>query len=279
MTNKPARALILSVAIVAGVGSFVLTRVSLTADELQGGEKWAENLDPQAAARDQQVRAQVRRLKETYSQRQLHLAALLEAGAPSEEIMRQSESVSSAHENLLRVVADHVISLRGQVSGKSRQYLMQSCSGQLCRGCRGAGCGMGRGRRRGMGRMGQGRGRGRNRAGACQAFTDTLMLTEQQNARVAAVDPNAAVEIAGLQQDLMAVRHDFAQAITDDQIGPEQLHRTLDKVVDLHRALDKRIIEHVLALREVLTVSQQKRLAGLCRGSGGRRRLRRGRGI
>jgi len=90
-----------------------------------------------------------------------------------------------------------------------------------------------------------------------------LDLSAQQAADVAAADPTFDGESDDLAAELHTQREQLAKLLEDPTSTDEAIMAQVEKTINAHDALERRVAKHVLAIREKLTPEQQKRLMGL----------------
>ena len=175
----------------------------------------------------------------------------------------------SSHEDLIRQVGRHIVHIREQLPEDQKQWFMSLCA----RSVRGPMCRMNRGQRNGFGRMrgGGGRGfRGGRGGNGCRGggLARKLGLTGQQLEMADKYDPDFQVDIEGLRSELLQRRANLLAAFEDFQTGDSDLLKKIDELITVNNRIERRVAKYLLALRPYLGIEQQKRLVGLCRGSG-----------
>jgi hypothetical protein len=205
-------------------------------------------------------------------------SALEDPCTPDELVVEQAEKVIDAHERLIRQAGEHIVTLRGRLSPGNREKLMRLCA-EVVRGPvrRLEGRGGGRGWRNGGGRgYGYGRqGRGRRGAGEGlgmrrairQRLANSLDLNERQVSLLNQEDADFETESRQLRDILFAERAKLLSMFEDSGTSGDQLLRQIEKLIEAHSAIERRVVRHVLVLRPYLTGEQQKWLIGLCRRS------------
>jgi hypothetical protein len=109
-----------------------------------------------------------------------------------------------------------------------------------------------------------------------------LGLSAEQTQAVEKADPSFEDDADRLTTALRAEREKLAALLDDPKSADDRVMEQVERVIDAHNGLERRVATHVLAIRPSLTVGQQKRLMGLC-ASGVRRaagrQWQRGRGL
>lgn len=91
-----------------------------------------------------------------------------------------------------------------------------------------------------------------------QFVHDELVLTEDQNTRLDAIESRFSVERAALESSLRAANARLAQAMDEEQeYGPE-VSLAIDDVHMRMGELQKATVQHVLDMREILEPEQQR---------------------
>ena len=117
--------------------------------------------------------------------------------------------------------------------------------------------------------------------GQGQPLARWLGLSAEQAEAVKKADPVFEGDADRQTAALGAEREKLAALLDDPKSADDQVMKQVERVIDAHNTLERRVAKHVLAIRSSLTADQQKQLMGLC-ASGVRRaagrQWRRGRG-
>ena len=97
----------------------------------------------------------------------------------------------------------------------------------------------------------------------CEALADCLRLSPAEAQAMAKADPNFAPEANALRGELDRRRDALAALLEDAAVGDDILMRQVERVIEAHDALERRVARHVLAIRKLLTPPQARRLMGL----------------
>lgn len=287
--SKKKKAIYILVTIAAGLVSFVSARVSVLNESHQNNtsQKWLENVPSAIAESEAGFDDEITGLLSNLNNLQTNLITILEdPNASNENILEHVDSVNKAHEYLIRQVGQHIVKLRHELGETNREKLMQLCaeavSGPMSRlgarmnGQAGQGQG-GRGYRYGQ-RNGGSRGYGYRRGATSGApgygqrfrfwdrMANRLRLTPEQVVTLQENDPNFESESIELNDNLSAERQKLLSLFENPQSTDSELLQQIDNLILAHSTAEKKIAEHVLALRPYLTIDQQKWLIGLCRG-------------
>ena len=91
-----------------------------------------------------------------------------------------------------------------------------------------------------------------------------LDLSDEHAEAVRGADPAFTVEAEGLSQKLVEEREKLAGLLEDPATPDSTLMSQIERVIQAHNDLERRVARHVLAIRPHLSPSQQKRLLGIC---------------
>jgi Spy/CpxP family protein refolding chaperone len=112
------------------------------------------------------------------------------------------------------------------------------------------------------------------------ALNRWLALTPAQQRQITNDDPSYDTEVATLQQKVAAERESLASMLDGSTATDAEIMSQVDTVSAAENALQRRITQHVLSMRQRLTPEQQTNLMGLCanatRGQGPGRGMGRG---
>ena len=99
---------------------------------------------------------------------------------------------------------------------------------------------------------------------ATDAVLDWLQVPAEQREAIRAHDPAFGTELKRLREESAASRAALATALEDSDATHEQIRARSESGIAAAAALERRVTEHLLAIRDHLTPEQQKRLFGLC---------------
>ena len=94
-----------------------------------------------------------------------------------------------------------------------------------------------------------------------------LRLDEGQVSILRDKDSGFEADSMRLRDILLTERTALLALFEDPKSTDEELLEQIDRLIEAHSQIERRIAEHVLVLRPYLTVEQQKWLIGLCRRS------------
>lgn len=277
------RALIILVAVTAGAVAFYAGH---SAPGRETTPTWLQGVSADTVRMEQQFEEQARDLANTVRAEQRVLSSMLaDPHVADDRVLAQVESVLGSHATLMRSVTEHVAQLRARLPEQERQQLMLSCAnslqGQVQRRYRwrgGAPGGLGDGAddrpgRWGAGGSGFGGGYGRQYRGGRTdgnfGLVRRLGLTEAQMAWAQKQDPNFADECAALRDELRETHMEFAASFADAQVREEEFLQQIDRLIDAHGRLERRVAQHIVQLRPHLSPEQLDRLSGACSGMPG----------
>jgi hypothetical protein len=102
-----------------------------------------------------------------------------------------------------------------------------------------------------------------------------LQVPQSQQDEIAKHDPTFTDDLQRLRSELQNKRTTLAALLEKGEGSDQAIRADYEAVITANAALQRRVMEHVLAVREHLTTAQQQRLLSLCaqglRGDGGRR--------
>jgi len=296
--NRKRMTILAVVAFACAAVSFLNARSTALSDqevEHRPSRKWLSDASPAAIELEEQFDEQLDELMNALAARQKFLALVLDDPCtPNEVVLKHTENVIAARENLVRRVGEHVVELRGKLPAANQNYLMGLCAetvrGPMRRlGGQAGGQAGGQGRRNGSGGGGPGgRGYGYGRGGGPgrgnggghglrlrvgNRLAHRLMLNEEQARVLGEKDPGFEADSLRLRDVLLAERAKLLSAFEYPQSSNEGLLQQLDRLISATSEIERRIAEHVLVLRPHLTVEQQKWLIGLCRREYGAQEL------
>ena len=104
-----------------------------------------------------------------------------------------------------------------------------------------------------------------------------LAFTDEQDEAIRRSDPDFDTEAAELSLAFIAERQQLARLLDAPASSDEQVTAQVERVIEANHALIKRVVAHILAVREHLSPQQQQQLMRLCsniiRGRAGKGRL------
>lgn len=292
--NRKRTTILAVVAFACAAVSFLNARSTALSDqevEHRPSRKWLSDASPAAIELEEQFDEQLDELMNALAARQKFLALVLDDPCtPNEVVLKHTENVIAARENLVRRVGEHVVELRGKLPAANRDYLMGLCA-EMVRGPmrRLGGQAGGQGRRNGSGGggpggrgYGYGRGGGVGRGGGgdnglClrirNRLAHRLRLDEEQVKVLQEKDPGFEAVSVHLRDALMTERAKLLSVFEDAESSDDELLQQIDMLISTHSRIERRIAKHVLVLRPYLAVEQQKWLIGLCRREYGAQEL------
>ncbi|MBM4037182.1 MAG: periplasmic heavy metal sensor [Planctomycetes bacterium] len=91
-----------------------------------------------------------------------------------------------------------------------------------------------------------------------------LGLTDEQAKAVEQADPRFATETDALRTDLCEKREALAALLEDPQSPKDRILAQVEQVIAAQDTLTRRVAQHLVAIRPLLTPEQQKQLMGAC---------------
>jgi heavy-metal resistance protein len=104
-----------------------------------------------------------------------------------------------------------------------------------------------------------------------------LALTPKEHRVVDKADPRFSEETAGLAERLKEERLTLASLLDDASTPDARIRSQVERTIEAHNTLERRVTDHLLAIRPHLTPAQQKQMMGLvatCVRQGAQRRWR-----
>jgi len=274
---------------VIGVVSFYITR-SLEADKVYSTQVSMRNWLAFTNEQDKAIRQsdpdfdkEAAELSLVFIVERQQLAHLLDAsGSSDEQITVQVEKVVEANHALLKRVVTHILVIRKHLSPQQQQQLMRLCSniisgraakGRLLEGNNvGPGkqyFGTGKGRGRGRGRLGQERGKGRGQGQGWgrrhrRGLTSDIDFTPEQIKTIQQLDPGFKVESTELTEAVFKEHKQLALLLDNLTTNDNEIWQQLETLLEVRAQRERRISQHVLLIRPLLSTEQQKVLVGLC---------------
>lgn len=91
-----------------------------------------------------------------------------------------------------------------------------------------------------------------------------LGLSQEQTRAVEAADPTFAAETDALRADLCGQREKLAGLLEDTATPKQQILDQVELVIAAQEKLTRRVAEHLVTIRPLLTPQQQRQLMGMC---------------
>lgn len=95
------------------------------------------------------------------------------------------------------------------------------------------------------------------------ALCNWLQLSKEQKQAVRATDPGFVGEVRAIQQALADERLALASLLETPDSGDQEIMDQVERVIEAHDALERRVARHMLAIRPILTPEQAKQFMGL----------------
>ena len=96
------------------------------------------------------------------------------------------------------------------------------------------------------------------------ALMDWLAVPSTQRATILADDPRFDEDLDRLRAELTARRSEFAAVLEQTDASDEQIRQRSEAVLAASAALERRVVDHLLRVRDHLTLEQRRKLFGLC---------------
>ena len=91
-----------------------------------------------------------------------------------------------------------------------------------------------------------------------------LDLDKKTAEKIESLDPGFAGERKSLQEELAGARSALATLLEDEKVTNEQIREQVENCIAKHNALERRVAQYLLTVRDHLTPGQQKKLFRLC---------------
>ena len=100
--------------------------------------------------------------------------------------------------------------------------------------------------------------------GQWDALMEWLHVPAAQRSQILEHDPQFAQDLRSLRQELATRRGELAKALEDAGAADLEIRQRSEAVSTANVALERRVTDHLLAIRHHLSSDQQKTLFGLC---------------
>jgi hypothetical protein len=87
-----------------------------------------------------------------------------------------------------------------------------------------------------------------------------LKLDPERRARIEALDPTFFDDLATLRKELEAHRRELAGLLDSAESTNDEIRDCVERSIEAHNRLERRVLEHLLTVRAELTPEEQKRL-------------------
>lgn len=98
---------------------------------------------------------------------------------------------------------------------------------------------------------------------AAMALAEFLELNNEQAAEIAKHDPAFAGDLVRLRQALNGRREELAKAMESADVSEQEMQARLEAAFAADHALERRVMEYLMTIRDHLTPAQQQKLFGL----------------
>lgn len=89
-------------------------------------------------------------------------------------------------------------------------------------------------------------------------WADRIALTDEQKERMSPMEDSLRKDLAKLQPELASARIDVCAALSRPTIDKRHVEAMVDRIADLERDQQRRIVRHMFAMNDVLTPDQQR---------------------
>ncbi len=118
----------------------------------------------------------------------------------------------------------------------------------------------------------------RDELGEFRAWAHTIGLTKDQEAKIEPLEKSLKQDIAAVQKRLGEERMALCRFMHEEPINHVRLDRQLETICELEKVQQRRVVDHLLTMKSVLTQEQNERfyqqmmtqLCPHCRGQGGK---------
>lgn len=99
---------------------------------------------------------------------------------------------------------------------------------------------------------------------ATELFLDWLQVSPSQRSTIRQREPRFGQELKQLRETMQAQRQALAAALQDPQTPEQEIREKHEAAIAAGNAMERRVVDYLLTVRDHLTPEQQRRLAGLC---------------
>lgn len=118
----------------------------------------------------------------------------------------------------------------------------------------------------------------KNDADALHSWAHAIGLTREQETKIEPMEKTLKKDLASIQSQLGEERMDLCRLMHADPVSREKLDQRLETICELEKKQQKRVVDHLLAMKTVMTPEQNDRffqqmmnkLCPHCRGQGGK---------
>jgi hypothetical protein len=96
--------------------------------------------------------------------------------------------------------------------------------------------------------------------GPCHPLAQCLTLDPERRARIEALDPTFFDDLAALREKLADDRRELAGLLESPESTNDDIRACVERSIETHNRLERRVLEHLLLVRPELTLAEQKRL-------------------
>ena len=107
-------------------------------------------------------------------------------------------------------------------------------------------------------------GGGSSRQRPCRALTSWMQLSAEQTEAIGRDDPDFEADCVRLDSELMEQRMILADLLAKPSTPKADILGQVEQVITTHNALERRVAQYLLVVRDHLSADQQKQLMGLC---------------
>ncbi|MBI9016830.1 MAG: hypothetical protein JEZ07_06155 [Phycisphaerae bacterium] len=260
----------------AGLISFIITSINARIYDPRHNEmsqllNYSLEQDNLINASDPDFNKEASELSSALINQRQGLARLLETQAPDEQILSQTASVIESNNDLIIRVVEHIVIIRKHLTAEQKQQLLTLCNDIVSgRGVRNrlqsdSSKVDNAGRRNGGG---QGRGMGLRKRNRGRVLSQKITFSVDQVEAIKQLDPDFEDESAVLHDLTSKEYSQFFVLLSESNSSGEEIRYQLDKMLEAREKLELKIIEHIIRIRSLLSLEQQKKIAGICGNCG-----------
>ena len=202
------------------------------------------------------------------------LALLLDSQSTDELILSQAEKVIYTNNALINRVVAHVLVIRKHLTEEQQELLISLCNdvihGRAAKGRLQSESSTNNDNRNFDPGKEKVMGLGRRNGEGC--LSQNIIFTPEQIPIIDQLDPDFEIKTAALRDLASKEYSHFYLLLTQTNSSDEVIRVQLEILLEIRIKLERRIVQHIIRIRSILSPKQQKNLAGLCgscRGSQG----------
>jgi Spy/CpxP family protein refolding chaperone len=97
-----------------------------------------------------------------------------------------------------------------------------------------------------------------------EVVMDWLSIPQEQRSAIREHDPSFSDDLNALRADVAEARSALVAALETGDLSDDQIRQRVESVITASAALERRVIDHLLSVRQHLTPEQQRQVFSLC---------------